>query len=385
MTEKELAPVVYTQWNDNKLVPEDWPAKALAFYQPGNIVNGTYLNKTVVDDIFEWGEAYQTSPPVFPSLPIAYNTVLNDTGVWGRNAIYLLGQGSSNNYALCSVKVFQTPYCSTEYNASQVGATLEAKCDDSPHANVTNSMRYIDSLWNATSGSSTIVKDWVEIAQEWATSLSLGSGISDANASNSRLLTQFMLTDNETLNKAEPSMAEALAVMASSTLLMSWQDTPFVQFYNYTNNMISPPERQWFNALLRAQEYASGGSGEPATRTFYVVLLAAFIINILCLVYFISQNGLVTDFSEPMNLFSLAVNSPPSDVMAGSCATGPRGKQYRAAWYVKAIGEHLYMENKIDTREVGEQDEHERDQQRVNLMSPIHTAAEKMSWRKSWF
>ncbi|THX96146.1 hypothetical protein D6D03_08907 [Aureobasidium pullulans] len=395
MTEEELDPIVYTKWTNhssfdlanNTLNVTDWPTGApLAFYQPGTEVNGTWLNKTVVDDIFEWGEKYQTSPPVFPKVPVAYNTLMNHTGVYGRKAVYLLGRDATNNFALCSIKVFSTPFCSTEYNASLVGASLEAKCDDSHEVDLTKNMRYIDSLSNATSGSDTINKDWPYIGTELFNSLSLNAGINDGQASNARLLGELILT-KETLQPDRPSIAEALAVLASSTLLMSWQDAPFTQFWNYTATTLSPGQYQRFNATLRAQEYASGGSGAKATHTFYIVLFAIFILNIICLCYFISQNGLITDFSEPLNLFSLAVNSPPSDLMAGSCAGGPKGQQYRAAWFVNAAGEHLFMENKDDNREIGDEQQVPGPGHRMQHLSPIspmRSAFEKMSRRKSW-
>ncbi|TIA11577.1 hypothetical protein D6C80_07379 [Aureobasidium pullulans] len=393
MTEEELAPIVYTKWTNysstdlanNTLNVTDWPGAPLAFYQPGTEVNGTWLNATVVDDIFEWGEKYQTSPPVFPKVPVAYNTLMNHTGVYGRKAVYLLGRDATSNFALCSIKVFSTPYCSTEYNASLVGASLEAKCDDS-RVDLADEMRYIHSLKNATSGNDTINKDWVSIGQEWSNSLSLNAGINDGQASNARLLGELILT-TDALQRDRPSIAEALAVLASSTLLMSWQDAPFVQFWNYTATSISPGQYQRFNVTLRAQEYASGGSGAKATHTFYIVLFAIFILNIICLCYFISQNGLITDFSEPLNLFSLAVNSPPSDLMAGSCAGGPKGQQYRAAWFVNAAGEHLFMENKDDNREIGDEQQVPGPGHRMQHLSPIspmRSAFEKMSRRKSW-
>lgn len=384
MTEAELEPIVYTEWG-HKLNTTAWPlGEQLGFYQPGYVENGTYLNKTVVDDVFGWGEKYLTSPPVFPKLPLPYNTLLNHTGVYGREAIYLLGQNSGGTFALCSLKVFQTPLCSTEYNASQIGATLEAKCNDDRKVNEHGDMRYIASLRNATIGNATINKDWVSIGQEWANSLSLNAGINDGQASNARLLTELMLTTKD-LPKDRPSMAEALAVLASCTLLMSWSDAPFVQFWNYTRNTIDPTP-QYFNTAIRAQEYASGGSGEPATHTFYIVLFAVFFLSLICLCYFISQNGLITDFSEPLNLFSLAVNSPPSDLMAGSCGAGPKGQQYRAAWFVNAAGEHLFMENKDDQRELGDEREEERERRLGALppMSPLRSAYEKMSRRTSW-
>ncbi|KAH0029241.1 PLP-dependent transferase, partial [Aureobasidium melanogenum] len=282
MTQEELSPIVYTEWNNNILNTTEWPTGAqLAWYQPGYEPGGTYLNKTVVDDIFEWGEEYQTSPPVFPKLPLSYNTVLNQTAAYGREAIYLLGRDATDNYALCSLKVFMTPFCSTEYNASVVGASLEAKCDSSKNSTIT--MRYIDSLTNATSGSNTTSKDWPNIGSEWANSLSLNAGITDGDASNARLLTELILSARF-LPTDRPSIAEALAVLASSTLLMSWQDAPFVQFWNYSSTSLEPGQPQFFNTSLRAQEYASGGSGEPGTHAFYVVLIAIFIINVVCLI-----------------------------------------------------------------------------------------------------
>jgi hypothetical protein len=62
------------------------------------------------------------------------------------------------------------------------------------------------------------------------------------------------------------------------------------------------------------------------------------------LVYFIVQPGLVTDFSQPPQLFALAINSPPARVLAGSCGTGPEGKQYKTGWVINHEGEHLFMQ-----------------------------------------
>jgi hypothetical protein len=54
----------------------------------------------------------------------------------------------------------------------------------------------------------------------------------------------------------------------------------------------------------------------------------------------------VTDFSEPPNLFSLAINSPPNSLMKGSCGAGPEGRQYAIKWGVEMEGEHLYISDK---------------------------------------
>jgi hypothetical protein len=60
----------------------------------------------------------------------------------------------------------------------------------------------------------------------------------DGNSSNSRILTQLVpktaVLAGETpasLDPSLPSIAEALAVMAGYTLLMSTRDAPFAQFF----------------------------------------------------------------------------------------------------------------------------------------------------------
>jgi hypothetical protein len=105
-------------------------------------------------------------------------------------------------------------------------------------------------------------------------------------------------------------------------------------------------QTQYFNASLKAQQYASGGmDGNPPSKAWFVVLGLVFGMNLFVLGYFIIHRGLVTDFSEPPNLFALAVNSPPSHVLAGSCGGGPEGKQYASNWFVNHEGSHLFMES----------------------------------------
>lgn len=107
--------------------------------------------------------------------------------------------------------------------------------------------------------------------------------------------------------------------------------------------MLESPQTQYFNATLIAQQYASGGVDNPS-KAWMIILFLVFLMNIFVLFYFILHRGLVTDFSEPPNLFALAVNSPPSQALAGSCGGGPEGKQYMVNWFVNHEGEHLYME-----------------------------------------
>jgi len=64
---------------------------------PGIRDNATTTNRTVVDELFGWTTEEDTTlnyPPVFARYPMRFNTVLNHTSyLWGRSAIYLLGQG----------------------------------------------------------------------------------------------------------------------------------------------------------------------------------------------------------------------------------------------------------------------------------------------------
>lgn len=186
--------------------------------------------------------------------------------------------------------------------------------------------------------------DWYNVGQSALTAMSLNTGVTDGAAANSRLLTQLMLKDKD-LNPALPSPAEALAVMIGCTLLMSADGSPFVEFWNYTVATLSPGEYQSFDAVFQGQEYTSGGV-QPYQKAFHIVLVAVFLLNLFVLIYLLKHKGLVTDFSEPPNLFSLAVNSPPSTLLAGSCGGGPHGKQYEVNWAIQSEGEHLYMTNR---------------------------------------
>lgn len=254
-----------------------------------------------------------------------------------RDSLYLLGTGDTPDYLICKIKGGTTPICSTEYSATGNNGNLKAKCDsDDPMAfNKKNTSRV-----------ETTSLDWYDVGQTALTAMSLGSGLMDGAAANARLLTQLMLKD-KALNPALPSPAEALAVMIGCTLLMSADGSPFVEFWNYTVPALTPGEHQSFNALFQGQEYASGGV-LPYQKAFHLVLIPVFLLNLFVLGYLLRHKGLVTDFSEPPNLFSLAVNSPPSTLLAGSCGGGPHGRQYEVNWAIQTEGEHLYMTNRKD-------------------------------------
>jgi hypothetical protein len=139
-----------------------------------------YRGGTSLDDIFGWGTSYgeYNWPPVFSKLPLGYNTMINDTLhiPYGRDSIYLLGNSTVEStpgailsdppvdtfiYPLCQIRVSQTPYCSTSYNASSSGAALAANCEDDG-----DGLAYIKSLNNATSGRGFTSREWPNIAGE---------------------------------------------------------------------------------------------------------------------------------------------------------------------------------------------------------------------------
>lgn len=222
MSKEELAPIVYDTWNSQEVNLTSWPPSS-----------ATTKNKTVVDDLFGWTNTKRIDyPPVFPQYPIEFNTLINHTSYpWGRPAIYLLGQGGQTSgvnltgrYSLCKLEVEVSPRCSTLHSVSVSGSRVEALCDNSAE-----DMAYINTEPHVTAQS---LPNWKDIGFDWANSLSLQTGIIEGNASIGRILMQLQLmSDSDSpgvkLNHLRPSLAETLAVAASSTLLASCEHAPF--------------------------------------------------------------------------------------------------------------------------------------------------------------
>lgn len=331
LAESELAPLIYTQWPNANTTQSDYPGQKLPWVGwPGDVpAAGSpdgFLNSTVVDDIFEWGAKYGRHPPVFPLLPIDYNTLLNTSVMYG-DSIYLLAKSHSiANYTLCSLRSFLSPNCSTHYYVSgATGATLSSRCED-PN----DKQAYFRSVENSPISMS---PDWKNVASQWGTALSLNDGSLNANASNARLLSQ-LVPEKPALGALKPTIAEALAVLAGSTLLISAMGSPFVHYWEYEAHILRPGQDNKFNASIITQQYTSGYV-QKWQSVFYLVLLLVFATNVFCLVYFFLRSGLVTDYTEPQNLFALALNSPPSEALAGSCGAGPEGDMFKVGWFVK--------------------------------------------------
>lgn len=325
MDSDELAPLVYTSWPNANTTTTTIANQTKGWEGwDGEVPSPTeWSNTTVVDSIFKWGTEYGRLPPVFQMFPSDYNTVANDTGT-ESDSVYVLGKKfGMENYTLCQLHSWPAIQCSTRFNVSGSSSmAMSADCSqdvDYFPENATlfksNPDAYVHTM-AAGSEYSVSSRDWKDMLQEWTLGISLAGGLNNDNAAVARILTEFALTTNQ-LNATLPSLAEALAALAANTLITAAVDTPFVHYYAYNETLLSTPEMVSFKARVRNQEYASWHT-EPWQGIFYAVLVAAFLLNLLCLIYLCSL-GLVKDFLEPTRLFALATR----ESMAGAASRTP--------------------------------------------------------------
>ena len=327
MTMEELKPIVYRMWpftNSSLLNSVDWVEDVPPFPD--------WLNSTSVDEIFGFGKKYNRRPPIFPKLPEPFNTLLNHTGGAAEYAdsVYLLATTADSSYTMCALRASLTTQCSTHYHASASGAQLESHCEDP-----SDNSAYFRSEPSAEDG--ILQPSWSRIAEQWAFSISLNSGFSDDYASITRLLTQLIPQD-PSFSLSKPSIAEALAALAGSTLLLSTLDAPFVPSWNYTALNLTQPVQQGLNATIRTYEYQSSYA-QPWQQAFFVVLYGTFVVSCCCLYHLLRHAGLLLDFTEPLSLFLLAMNSPQSSDAGKRCGI-PDKEQYRKKWSLKVDRTH---------------------------------------------
>ncbi|KAE8407042.1 hypothetical protein BDV37DRAFT_241801 [Aspergillus pseudonomiae] len=340
MTANELKPLIYDMWPGKKFNVEKWAEqeKELPTWPD------SWLNRTVVDDIFGWGPKYGWRPPIFGRLPGEYQTILNHSAPFG-NAMYVLGKppnATGVDYALCSMKAKKTPRCSVRYTASASGAKFITNCEK-PN----NKWQFDRFFPDAVDGNWSL--DWKNIGSEWGNSLSLNAGINDGKASNARLLMQ-LTPSGYSLEPGLPSLAEALAVMAGNTLIMGTQNATFLPYWNHSDASLAEPEIEYFNATISIVDYQSAGT-EKWQGAFFPVLFLTFVTSVLCLGYLLSEKGRqLTDFTEPQNLFALAINSPATSRLEGACGAGPQGPQFKEKWFVgmEEDDEHYYIRTKAE-------------------------------------
>ncbi|RFU24414.1 hypothetical protein B7463_g11925, partial [Scytalidium lignicola] len=353
MNEAELTPLIYTTWPHAQTVDGLIPGQKMAWagYEDEiQVPKGGFLNSTIVDDLFEWGPKYQRQPPVFPQYPIDYNSIAN-ISVPSCDSIYILFKSPTPAYSVCQMRSYLSPHCSTQYIVSgTAGGHLTSHCED-PKDHMAYSKSVLDApvTWNT---------DWGNIAQEWALALSLNDGVSDANSSISRFLTQLVPTvpgwGQVKFNPLLPSVAEALAVLSGSTLLLSTTSASFYHYWEYPSATLNPGTYQQFNASISSQQYTSG-STQPWQDTFYIVLILVFLMNIFCLGYFLTRGGLVTDFTGTQNLFGLAVQSPLSERLSGNWGSEPQKAHLDVDWHVSKDHHsgHYYLADNAGERRHG--------------------------------
>lgn len=338
MKTTELDPLVYVRWPHATTTESiNFPTQKIAWQGYQSDVTQAFsqkpfLNSTVVDDIFHWGKSYNRLPPVFPMLPIDYNSILNVSVAQSDSNYILLKSSATSDYTLCQMRSWLSSDCSTQYNVSGTsGGHLRSHCE-LPQ----DGLAYKNSVPNSPAFATS--SDYREVAAQLLTSLALNTGVSNANASSTRLLSQLTPVLEKgatkfTLSPIMPSLAEALAVISGSSLLLSSQDAQLHQSSNSSRKALNPPEYYQFAASLASQQFTSGSTANWQ-KMFYVVLMLVFMTNIFCLIYFFLTSGLVTDFTETQNLFALAVNSPGSSRLSGSCGAGPNSDQLKVDWHV---------------------------------------------------
>ncbi|KAI0388953.1 hypothetical protein F5Y17DRAFT_470059 [Xylariaceae sp. FL0594] len=403
MNKTELAPIVYTEWPQAHVQGTDIPGQTVGMpsiwsqdVPPSSPTE--WYNRTVVDDIFRWGEEYNRRPPIFPLYPIDYNMITNISWDYSES-LYVLGKSPNiDDYTLCEMRSWVTPKCSTVFELSGTsGGHMRAHCEDPGNA-VSYEHVYPDNSTNPPRPSG----DWRNLANEWRLSIDLNGGAQNSNASNARILTELILSEpGGGLDPRLPSAAEALAVLATSTLVVGSLDSTFQPVWIYQSmhaEQLDKPVYEVFRAKMQTQQYASAHTEAWQQVIFYPVLLLVFALNVLCLLYLVlgtsiaswspssppspsptstestsrllspsknrwfgwfsnrnrsrkagyrkgnenvsrlnsnkSTQGLVTDYTEPQNLFALAINSPPSRSLAGSCGHGPNKTELVTPWYV---------------------------------------------------
>ena len=160
---------------------------------------------------------------------------------------------------------------------------------------------------------------------------------------------------------------------------MSSQDAQFHQSSNSSRKTLDPPEYYQFRASLASQQFTSGSTANWQ-KMFYVILLLVFMTNIFCLLYFFITSGLVTDFTETQNLFALAVNSPWSSRLRGSCGSGPNSDQLKVDWHVfnEPGSGHFYIKEGEPIGVGGEM--RKRRHQAHNSMMSYNKLSKKRTW-----
>lgn len=262
--------------------------------------------------------------------------------------MYILAKGANvPNYTLCELRSWLSPRCSTRLHVSGGGSLLDVSCDGASDPDAYQNSFLADTAWTPPTS------DFINMITPWMFALDLDGGLYNSNASNARVLSQLVL-EKPSLDPLVPSIAEALAVLVSPMLILASQASSFHHFWRFEPTELEEGEFETFNASIQAYEYISSHA-YPWQKIFYLVLVPVFVINLICLVYLVSVPGRVTDFTEPQNLFTLAINSPPNHQVDGACGAGPEKEELGSTWRVGYVreGNHYYLRGAGKTTSTG--------------------------------
>lgn len=281
------------------------------------------------------------------------NSTVQSSNNWAykSGSVYtLVNNNATEHYTLCEIRSWLSINCSTHLNISgTTGAHMSANCEDEH-----DPVSYRKSVPDAVESDES---DWKWLAEAWQLAIYMNSGLTTLNASRDRILTALPLEDHHLPNKL-PSLAEVLAALVSPTLISGSIKAPLVNYWPpEAVNATLPGMPGWeheFNASITKQEYTSG-SAMKWQNTFMTILILGFLLNLLCLVHlFIQLRGRpLTDFTDPANLFALAINSPPSYSLQGTCGGGPKDEQLDVPWRISYSDQsnHYFFEEATERRQ----------------------------------
>ncbi|KAG9233315.1 hypothetical protein BJ875DRAFT_485252 [Amylocarpus encephaloides] len=307
MNRSEVEPLVYVEFPNARFTTNSAGRKIAATDWFNDVAGDASLRpnltRTGVEDIFKWGPAYSRKFPLFKQWPIDYNSIFNIT-VLKSDSIYLLIKSpNTTDYTICQMSGRLSPDCLTKHTQKVGAQKLNSECGS-------DEMSFKQSIAPAIfhSKPSTDFRDYLGA---WATAVGLNGGEFNSNNSNSHVLSQLIVTNSSgkvpSLNVSMPSIAEALAVSSNSMLIKASIDATF-------DNRTVPkaptaPTLFPYDVIVQNQQYKSGPP-DPWQAILYPILVIIFVANFYCLTYFLRELGLVVDFLDPQNLFSVAIESP---------------------------------------------------------------------------
>ncbi|MCJ1445749.1 MAG: hypothetical protein MMC23_006254 [Stictis urceolatum] len=340
-----ISPAVNADTNWPLDIPSDW------------------FNKTVFDKLFQLSP-HKRLPPASAFLPSPGKIVMNTTegaDYYGSHDTVDIVLNKSIDYSgsmldaihverpymLCSMFMSLEQDCSSYMELSTTGQSLWARCGPqttiSYRSKKPRGVRSI--LWPdiatifATAAFSTT---WEAPPNDW---INMTFFEENKGGVIGYLLSDLVPRDKDNMSTTfqRPTMAEALAILSSYTLLLSSKEA------DYDDELIpsdaDPRRLVWpltythpfegsFDALVRTPQ-CTNGAHAPWQNIFNAVLAAAFIMSATCLIYFANiarKDELVTDFLELPNIITLAVQSPCDDRLEGSEGRGLNRTQLREKW-----------------------------------------------------